>query len=314
MKVTGPYCLYDIIQVKGKVKFETTAIHFDINKQLNHTLKRTISPLKDRTIDTCKELNDKEVKSLSLAINQVKKYIKENEAGSKRMNQLDYLVNTYEHFRNWHNKYNLPSESAEEYVFKHIGATWVVRYNGIEKTIKHTKGMGYIAFLLRHQGQSFHSMQMFQIMSGIIPNVDERRNKISGKRTLKDEGLQVRNEKRIELLDKEALVTLMHTIKQLENERNQAMEENDSRRIDTISFQIEKINDYLSKYTYKGRIRTASDATARMRQSIFKAINTAKKNIKKYHKELFEHLDKFLTTGTYNSYSPDTPVPWVQNQ
>jgi predicted metal-dependent hydrolase len=51
-----------------------------------------------------------------------------------------------------------------------------------------------------------------------------------------------------------------------------------------------------------------------MRQSIFRAITTAKKNIKKHHKELFEHLDKFITTGTYNSYSQDTPVSWVQDQ
>ena len=151
-------------------------------------------------------------------------------------------------------------------------------------------------------------------MSGIIPNVDERRNKISGKRTLKDEGLHVDANDKIVKVDKKTINTVMDKIKQLKDELNQAMILNDSVRENEISIKLDKLNDYLSKCTYKGKIRTVSGATERMRQSISKAINTAKKNIKKHHKELFKHLDKFLTTGTFNSYSPDTPVSWVQNQ
>ena len=202
----------------------------------------------------------------------------------------------------------------EENIFRHDGATWTVRYNGITKTIKHTKGMDYIAFLLRHQGQKIHSMKMYQAMSGFIPNVDERRSGTTGKRTLKDEGLQVGDKYTFPIVDRQTIDAVKNRIEQLKDEHEQAMIENDSVRENEISIKLDKLNDYLSKCTYKGKIRTISDATERMRQSIFRAITTAKKNIKKHHKELFEHLDKFLTTGTYNSYSPDTPVSWVQDQ
>jgi hypothetical protein len=208
----------------------------------------------------------------------------------------------------------LENRYDEDYIFRHDGATWTVRYDGIEKTIKHSKGMGYIAYLLRHQGQKIHSMKMYQAMSGFIPNVDERRSGTSGKRTLKDEGLHVDANDKIVKVDKKTINTVMDKIKQLKDELNQAMMLNDLVRENEISIKLDKLNDYLSKCTYKGKIRTISDATERMRQSIFRAITTAKKNIKKHHKELFEHLDKFITTGTYNSYSQDTPVSWVQDQ
>ena len=202
----------------------------------------------------------------------------------------------------------------EENIFRHDGATWTVRYNGITKTIKHTKGMDYIAFLLRHQGQKIHSMKMYQAMSGFIPNVDERRSGTTGKRTLKDEGLQVGDKYTFPIVDRQTIDAVKNRIEQLKDEHEQAMIKNDSVRENEISIKLDKLNDYLSKCTYKGKIRTISDATERMRQSIFRAITTVKKNIREHHKKLFKHLDKFITTGTYNSYSQDTPVSWVQDQ
>ena len=151
-------------------------------------------------------------------------------------------------------------------------------------------------------------------MSGIVPDVDKRMSKTSPERIEADEGLHVDGKDAFELVDQRAINTVKDKIKQLKDELNQAMMENNSVRENEISIKLDKLNDYLSKCTYRGKIRTISDATERMRQSIFRAITTAKKNIKKHHKELFLHLDRFITTGTVNSYTPDTPVSWIQNQ
>ena len=151
-------------------------------------------------------------------------------------------------------------------------------------------------------------------MSGIIPDVDERMSKASPDRIESDEGLQIDGIDASELADQKTIDAVKKNKKKLETQYNQAMMENDSVRENEISIKLDKLNDYLSKCTYKGKIRTISDATERMRQSIFRAITTVKKNIREHHKKLFKHLDKFITTGTYNSYSPDTPVSWVQNQ
>ncbi len=202
----------------------------------------------------------------------------------------------------------------EDYIFRNEGATWTVKYNNELKNIKHTKGMDYIAFLLRHQGQKIHSMKMYQAMSGFIPNVDERRSGTTGKRTLKDEGLQVGDKYTFPIVDQKTIDAVKNRIDQLKDEREQAMIENDSVRENEISIKLDKLNDYLSKCTYKGKIRTASDATERMRVSIYMAIKTAKNNIKKHHKELFNHLNKFITTGTFIFYSPDLRESWFQDR
>jgi hypothetical protein len=202
----------------------------------------------------------------------------------------------------------------EDYIFRNEGDTWAVKYNNELKNIKHTKGMDYIAFLLRNQGQKMHSMKMYQAMSGFIPNVDERLSKASPERIESDEGLHVDGKDAFELVDQKDIDSVKNKIKRLEDELNQAMMENDSVRENEISIKLDKLNDYLSKCTYKGKIRTASDATERMRVSIYMAIKTAKNNIKKHHKELFNHLNKFITTGTSISYSPDSPVSWFQDR
>ena len=92
------------------------------------------------------------------------------------------------------------------------------------------------------------------------------------------------------------------------------MMENDSICEEEISTKLDKYKDYISKSTYKGKPKTVSDATERMRVSIYMAIKTAKNNIKKSHEELFKHLDNFITTGTFNSYIPDSPVSWFQDR
>ena len=313
MKLEGPYSLYDIIQEEGEDKFEITAINFDINYKLNHNLKSKTFPLGNNTIETCKERNDRQVFSLSEAIRQVKIFISEHQAGSKRIAQLDYLVNSYEHFRNWYGKNNYSFESEEGNVFKNNGDTWDISYKGIKKTIKHTKGMDYIFLLLKHQGQRLHSMEMYQLISGIMPGIDKRMSDASPERIESDEGLHVDGKDSFELIDQETIDSLKNEEMQLDYKLKQAIIKKDLVHENEYGYRLEKLRDFLSKQTYRGRSRTASDATERMRQSIFRAIDNAKKNIKNHHKELFEHLDEFLTTGIYNSYSPDGPVSWVQN-
>ena len=110
MKFQGPYCIYDIIKKDGEDKLEITAINFDINHRLNHYLASETFPLGNKTVETCKERNDRQVLSLSEAIKQVEKYLSQHPDGSKRKTQRDYLVNTYEQFRNWYNDNGYPIE------------------------------------------------------------------------------------------------------------------------------------------------------------------------------------------------------------
>ena len=250
---------------------------------------------------------------------------------------LEVTQNQFKSVKKWYDNHKLPypgshkdrlkKDLLEDYIsrkkkklitnediFRFNGDFWTVRYKGKEKFIKHTKGMDYIAYLFRHQAQDIHSMELYQAITEGIPDTDTRMSKMSSKKIESDEGLSREDIEKYKMLTPEDLKTIENHRKQLETSRDKAMMENDIVRENEISIKLDKLNDYLSKCTYKGKIRTTSGATERMRVSIYMAIKTAKKNIKKHHKKLFKHLDKFLTTGTFNSYSPDTPVSWVQDQ
>jgi len=205
-------------------------------------------------------------------------------------------------------------KKQKENIFRDDGAIWTINFKDIEKTVKHTKGMDFIALLLRHQGQSLHSIKMYQMISGIVPDTDNRMSEASPERIESDEGLQIDGKDGFKLVDQKTIDAVKNKIKKLEIQYNQAMTENDSVRENEFIAELNKHKDYLSKCTYKGKLKTVSDSTERMRISIYMAIKTAKNNIKKSHEELFNHLKKFITTGTFNSYSPDSPVSWFQDR
>ena len=108
----GSYTLFDIVQKNGEAQFEFCFITFDLKEPLNHTLTSTYDALKKRNIETCKEHNNEQVKSITKSIEEVKKLLVENPFSTKRKNQLEYLSNTLDHFVNWYgtNDLQLPQK------------------------------------------------------------------------------------------------------------------------------------------------------------------------------------------------------------
>ena len=108
----GPYTLFDIVGQNEKAQFEISVISFEIKEPLNHTLTSTYDALKKRNIETCKEHNNEQVKSITKSIEEVKKLLDENPFSTKRKNQLEYLSNTLDHFVNWYgtNDFQLPQK------------------------------------------------------------------------------------------------------------------------------------------------------------------------------------------------------------
>ena len=111
----GPYTLFDIVGQNEKAQFEISVISFEIKEPLNHTLTSTYDALKKRNLETCKEHNNEQVKSITKSIEQVKKLLDENPFSSKRKTQLEYLSNTLDHFVNWYdkNKLIIPKRAPE---------------------------------------------------------------------------------------------------------------------------------------------------------------------------------------------------------
>ena len=112
----GPYTLFDIVEQNEETQFEICVINFDIKEPLNHTLTFNYQPLKERTIETCKEHNDEQVKLLLESKTELEKEIKQGYDGSKTLAQLDYIKNALKHFRNWYNKQGLAFPDSDRYI------------------------------------------------------------------------------------------------------------------------------------------------------------------------------------------------------
>ena len=111
----GEYTLFDILKQNGEEVFQICVITFDIKEPLNHSLTPNYFPLEGRTPDSCKEHNDEQVELLLESIAEVERYLTQFNGGTKRLAQLEYLVNTLEHFRNWYNEQGLDFPDSDRH-------------------------------------------------------------------------------------------------------------------------------------------------------------------------------------------------------
>ena len=111
----GEYTLFDILKQNGEEVFQICVITFDIKEPLNHSLTPNYFPLDGRTPDSCKEHNYEQVELLLESIAEVERYLTQFNGGTKRLAQLEYLVNTLEHFRNWYNEQGLDFPDSDRH-------------------------------------------------------------------------------------------------------------------------------------------------------------------------------------------------------
>jgi hypothetical protein len=112
----GPYTLFDIVEQNEETQFEICVINFDIKEPLNHTLTPNYQTLKERTIETCKEHNDEQVKLLLESKAEIEREISQGYDGSKTLTQLDYIKNALKHFRKWYKNQELEFPDSDIYI------------------------------------------------------------------------------------------------------------------------------------------------------------------------------------------------------
>ena len=114
----GPYTLFDIDGQNVEAQFEISVISFEIREPLNHTLTSIYQPLQEKTIVTCKEHNDTQVKLLFESKVEIEREISQGYDGSKTLTQLDYIKNALKHFKNWYETKNLELPNSNIYIHK----------------------------------------------------------------------------------------------------------------------------------------------------------------------------------------------------
>src|SRR6202162_3740195 len=191
-----------------------------------------------------------------------------------------------------------------------------VGYRGKSFRLKDSKGLGYIAHLLRHPAAEFHVLDLAGGIAGQredeagqsthgVPRGDEELGKAGihiGR--LGDAG---------EMLDEQAKVAYKCRLSELREELEEAKEVGNGERAERAKQEIDALTSELSRAVgLGGRNRRAASASERARQSIGKTIKSVLERIAQSDTALGNILSRCITTGTFCSYQPDPdfPIAW----
>ncbi len=185
---------------------------------------------------------------------------------------------------------SLPGSPAEkeQYVFRKKGQSWELTFEGRATLVRESKGILYIAELMRAPGREVFVAELFASTQGVahVPLG-------TGGETLDDKALRDYRRRADDL-----------NYQLAEAERN-----NDAGRCESIRSELDELADQiLAGQGLSGRSRRSQDDRDRIRKSVSMAIERAIGTIRKHAPALGEHLDKHIHRGYFLSYSGS--IPW----
>jgi hypothetical protein len=196
---------------------------------------------------------------------------------------------------------NLPTH--EEPLFLRQNDYWIILYHGHAALLKSTRGLHYLAVLLRDPGREFHVRELLARPMDVSTPAAVAAN----------ERLAHEPYAGIPVLDAHAKAEYKRRINDLRQDLNQAKRFNDSQRKTEIQNELHAIGDHLaSAVGLGGRDRKTSSDAERARSAVTKCIKQAVQKIGEAIPSLGYHLAARIKTGYFCSYNPhpDRPVAW----
>jgi CheY-like chemotaxis protein len=178
-------------------------------------------------------------------------------------------------------------------IFRREGEFWTIAFEGTAFRLRDSKGLHYIAALLREPRRERHSLEL----AGGAPA--EGTPHVAG-----DAG---------PILDPQAKAEYRRRLTEIDEELQEAERFNDTARIARATEERELLaHELASAVGLGGRDRKAASDTERARVNVTRAIKAATDRIAENSPALSAHFDATLRTGTYCSYAPDpnTPLRW----
>ena len=204
----------------------------------------------------------------------------------------------------------------EQAIFRKEGEFWTLGYLGRFFRLKDSKGLGYLAHLLRHPMAEFH---VLDLAGGIAGAGDEETGRSvkglpRGDEDLNKAGIHVTNLGDAgEMLDEQAKIAYRRRLSELREELEEAKELENAERAEQAEEEIDALTRELSRAVgLGGRNRRAVSASERARQSITKTIKAVLERIAQRDNALGDILARCIKTGNFCSYQPDPnfPIAW----
>ncbi len=173
-------------------------------------------------------------------------------------------------------------------MFRREGEFWTIAFEGTAFRLKDTKGLHYIACLLRQPDREIHALDL------VAPGTSSAEQPLPAG---SDAGA---------ILDPEAKAQYRARLDELEDELNEAERWNDRERAARAAEERQLIAQELaSAVGLGGRDRKAASDAERARVNVTRAIKAVLERIGEHSPALARHLDATLHTGTFCSYVPD---------
>jgi hypothetical protein len=206
---------------------------------------------------------------------------------------------------------------ADQAIFCKEGEYWAIGFGGKSFRLKDTKGLGYLAYLMRHPAVEFH---VLDLAGGIASQRDEDEAGQStnglprGDEELEKAGIHIGNLGDAgEMLDEQAKLAYRRRLSELREELEEAKELGNVERAEQAEQEIDALTSELSRAVgLGGRNRRAASASERARQSIAKTIKSGLDRIAQSDATLGDLLSRCIKTGNFCSYQPDPdfPIAW----
>src|SRR5215467_115615 len=174
---------------------------------------------------------------------------------------------------------------------------WTIRYHGHVALLKSTRGLHYLAVLLRDPGREFHVSELLgHPLDGVIP----------GAGVAVPEGVTGRLFSGFPVLDAQAKAEYKRRINVLRHELEEAERFNDAQRKTEIQNELQTICENLaSAVGLGGRDRKISSDVERARWAVTKCIKKAVQKVSEAIPSLGYHFAASIKTGYFCSYNPD---------
>lgn len=205
------------------------------------------------------------------------------------------------------------AEGSPICTLRKAGDFWTVRYAGAQFHVKDSKGLGYIAHLLRNPGAEFHVLDLVRI-GGAEANA-EISDQSAG--ALIEDGLRAGGHDALgdagELLDDQTRTAYRGRLSELREMLDGARERGNIDRAAEIEDEIDALSRELSRAVGRGgRQRRAASAPERARVAVTKAIKYAIDKINQNNPVLARILERTIRTGTFCAYRRGAagPIEW----
>jgi uncharacterized membrane protein len=200
-------------------------------------------------------------------------------------------------------------------VLRKEGEYWTIAHDGKSLRLKDSKGLGYLAHLLRHPATEFH---VLDLAGGIASQREEdepghAHSLPRGDEDLEKAGIHIGSLGDAgEMLDDQAKAAYRRRLSDLREELEEAKELGNVERAERAEEEIDALTRELSRAVgLGGRNRKAASASERARQSISKTIKAVLDRIAQSDAALRDLWSRCIGTGTFCLYQPDPEFPIV---